>query len=97
MPCVFGFFISILGIVVNLIFPNLEWTNEVTPIKQSMSVFITMIVGLILSGVLIGLTLILDSLQMNFVISIITLILTFVTILLYKFMNKIGKKTFAIL
>ena len=94
MPCVFAFFISIFGIVVNLKFPNLEWTNEVTPIKQSMSVFITMITGVILVGILVGATIKIESLKIDLVILIITLVLTLVTIILYKIMNKIGEETF---
>lgn len=34
-----------LGLVMNLLFPNLKWTNEIIPIKQSASVAITLFGG----------------------------------------------------
>lgn len=80
--------------MVNLKFPNLEWTNEVTPIKQSMSVFITMITGIILVAMLVGATIKIESLKIDLVILIITLVLALITIILYKIMNKIGEETF---
>ncbi len=35
---IFSLFTAVFGIFANLLFPNLNWTNEVVPIKQSMSV-----------------------------------------------------------
>ena len=49
MPLVFILFFSMLGLVLNLKYPNLKWTNEITPIKQSMSVFVSMFGGWIYS------------------------------------------------
>lgn len=45
MPAVFILFFSMLGLMLNLKYPNLNWTNEITPIKQSMSVFVSMFGG----------------------------------------------------
>lgn len=45
VPAVFILFFSMFGLVLNLKYPNLNWTNEITPIKQSMSVFVSMFGG----------------------------------------------------
>lgn len=42
---VFVLFMASLGLVINLQMPNLTWTNEVVPIKQSLGVMITLFGG----------------------------------------------------
>ncbi len=42
---IFIAFSAIFGLFLNLKFPNLEWTNEVVPIKQSMSVTLSLFGG----------------------------------------------------
>ena len=44
-----------LGLTVNLLIPNLNWTNEIVPIKQSMSVMVTLFGGWLLVIALGGL------------------------------------------
>lgn len=51
IPAVFLLFIWFmgeLGLTVNLLSPNLDWTNEIVPIKQSMSVAVTLLGGWVL-------------------------------------------------
>lgn len=45
VPEVFILFFSMLGLILNIKYPNLKWTNEVTPLKQSFSVFVCMFGG----------------------------------------------------
>ena len=47
----FAVFMALLGLVLNLKAPNLTWTNEIVPIKQSMSVMLTMFGGM---GLVLG-------------------------------------------
>lgn len=44
---------AIIGLLINLMFPRLEWTNETEVIKQSISVGITLIVGIMIVVLLI--------------------------------------------
>lgn len=46
IPLVFVLFCALLGIVMNLMFPNLNWTNEIVPIKQSISVIVSLLIPL---------------------------------------------------
>ena len=43
-----GLFISLYGLVINLVFPNFSWKSEIKVIKQSASSFITVITGLLI-------------------------------------------------
>jgi ABC-2 type transport system permease protein len=43
-------FFARIGVIFNLKYHNLTWTNEAIPMKQGMSVIITMFIGLILSA-----------------------------------------------
>lgn len=45
-----------LGLILNLKHNNLEWTNEVIPIKQGMSVLFNMLIGMVLSIVMMALS-----------------------------------------
>lgn len=45
MPVAFAFLAAILGITVNLEFPNVDWTSEITVIKQSAATLIAVFSG----------------------------------------------------
>ena len=45
-----------LGLILNLKHNNLEWTNEVVPIKQGMSVLFNMLIGMVFSIVMVALS-----------------------------------------
>ncbi|MGM9900264.1 MAG: hypothetical protein ACI32E_06785 [Bacilli bacterium] len=47
IPLTQSFIVSTIGLIVNLIYPKLDWTNEVSVIKQSMSVGISMLVNIV--------------------------------------------------
>ncbi len=58
----FALFMALLGLVLNLKAPNLTWTNEVVPIKQSMSVMLTIFGGMgLVLGLGIGYYLLMDT------------------------------------
>ncbi|OJU12356.1 MAG: hypothetical protein BGN88_10730, partial [Clostridiales bacterium 43-6] len=42
---------SIMGLIINLLFPKMEWLSEVTVIKQSMSVIVSMAVNTLLVAI----------------------------------------------
>ena len=49
---VFAIFLTLFGLFLGLQMPNLSWTNELAPIKQSLSVVISMFGGWVVSIVL---------------------------------------------
>ena len=83
-------FISLFGLVVNLLFPNFTWKSEIKAIKQSAAVFITTFAGLLL-----GLFLIFNDYtsKINY-IYIVNLGLVALSIILIIFLNSFGQKIF---
>ena len=64
---------AFLGIVMNVAFPKFNFENEVQPIKQSMSVFLTMMSQLVFSLLLIGLNTVVAILGFPIIAAFLTL------------------------
>lgn len=45
LPLLFMLLVALFGLAVNLKTPNLKWTNETVPVKQSLGVFVSMMGG----------------------------------------------------
>ena len=52
-PIVYVVFTGLFGLMLNLLMPNLNWTNETTPIKTSMNVFLTILVNMMIPIVML--------------------------------------------
>ncbi len=86
------------GLVMNLLFPNLDWTNEVVPIKQSMSVTVVLFGGWGMVAALGGLWYLTRKLLTPIVFSSLTLVLLILAVaLLYLWLCKRGTRRFAAL
>ena len=91
----FIWFDARLGLILNLKHNNLEWTNEVIPIKQGISVLFNMLIGMVLSIVMMALS----SFALTVLnISVYTAIFVAVFILLnfveMRWLNKKGVEIF---
>ena len=54
-PFMANAFMAIFGVIMNVLFPKFEYTNEAQAIKQSMSMFVTVMTGMLVASVaLIG-------------------------------------------
>ena len=45
LPLAYSVFAAISGLIINLMFPKFDFDNEIRVIKQSLSVFLTMMIG----------------------------------------------------
>lgn len=88
----FSIFISLYGLVINLSFPNLSWTNEVTIVKQSTASMISVFTGI---GIVV-IYYILIMVTENFLGSILIfiVILSVLNLGLYRRLLKSGIKQF---
>ena len=84
-------FMSIINLFVNLKFPKINENNETEVVKQSTSSFISSVIGMFLSIILIGLVFILDSFILRIMLCIILLILSFI---IWKVLVKYSGKRF---
>lgn len=88
---VYSGFISILGLIINIYFPLLNWKNEVRVIKQSMATFITSFLGAILG---IAPLFIKTGLNNTVYLLLIDLVILVLDIVLLIFLNTKGIRKF---
>lgn len=94
-PAVYAVFISVLGLLINLLFPKLNWTAEAAVIKQSLAVFVTMLIGVL--SILVPVIIIFALaafVDMSLMVVIITLFIVIITIVIYKYVNTKGVERF---
>lgn len=94
VPTSFSFFIACFGLLINLLFPNFTWKSEVTVIKQSVSVLITMLGGMLL--VILATVLLWNLPQWNHMVlmGLITVLVFAVSTLIWFLLNRKGKTWF---
>ncbi|MEI3339930.1 MAG: hypothetical protein V8R80_08305 [Eubacterium sp.] len=98
IPVVAALFIvmmALIGLSLNLKFPNLKWTNEVIPVKQSASVMLSLFGGWIIIVALSGLYLLPSGIINPAVFLVLTgILLTVLSLLLYRWIMTKGAKIF---
>lgn len=87
-PIVYAVFIAELGIVMNLKFPNYEWTNEVTVVKQGASTMLTMLIGFLSVLCPVSIVFLFQNVSPLLLISMFTALLILICIVLYRYMGK---------
>ena len=94
----FAVFIALFGLFMNLKVPNLKWTNEIIPIKQSASVLVTMLGGM---GTVAGLGVLYSALEQYITptayIGCVCALIFIVSVLLFTWLKKKGVAIFAML
>ena len=60
IPCIFSLCLTFLGLFINILLPKFQFENETQVVKQSMACLITMLVGMILGLIPIGLFFLLE-------------------------------------
>ena len=89
---------AVLGLIINLYFPKMDWTNPTTVVKQSTSVMITILGIMILILALIGVSVVLvEIFNINNMIIILSIVLISFLIILFvsiKILDKIGSEKF---
>ncbi len=92
MTASYSIFVSLYGLVINLSFPNLTWTNETVIIKQSTASMITIFFGLGLMLIQYLLLMIIGNLSL--VILLFIGLLWIINLLLYKRLTNKGRIQF---
>lgn len=90
-------FLDLLGLFLGVRMPNLTWTNETAPIKQSACVAVTMFSGFAYTALIGGLYLLTKAGHWGFsvYIGIFTGVTLIVCVLLYRWLKREGSKWFA--
>lgn len=89
LPLCYIIFTAILGITINLHFPNFNWENEAIPVKQSMSTFLSMLISFAAIALPLVAKYLLDNVSMESITVITIAVLLLSSVALYI---HIGKK-----
>lgn len=90
IPVLYACLTAMIGVIVNLKLPKLEWTNEVTVVKQSASVLVTILLGFISLLIPFGLSLLLADLNGNLVLLGIGVLILVVCSAIYRYIQSKG-------
>lgn len=94
IPIIYACYSALLGVIVNLKLPKLEWTNEVQVVKQSAAVLVTMLIGFISLLVPLGLMALLKDVNGNLIILGFGVIMAMVCAGLYRYVRVNGEALF---
>lgn len=94
IPALYSYVFSIFGLIVNLKFPLLNWTNETVVVKQSASAMITMFSGMIFSAVPIACLMLIEGINIELLYVCVIVVLIVVSLILQAYLNKRGRKLF---
>ena len=94
MPAAYAFFTAISGLIINLSLPNLNWTMEVSVIKQSAASMAATFGGLFAVAFPALLLYVLRDYPSVYVNAFSTLVIIITTIILYHYLNTKGEKKF---
>ena len=83
VPLVYACFSSVLGITINLKMPVFNWDNETTVVKQSASTFVSVLGGMLLALVPIGLRFALAGVPADLFLGGVTVFVLLITVILY--------------
>ena len=94
-PLTYACFISIMGLVINLIFPKMEWASELVVIKQSMATFMAILIGIISTIAPFIAIFRFTDISRTLFIGITTCVIFIATVGMYIFLVKNGNRLFA--
>lgn len=94
IPLIYACYSAMLGVIVNLKLPNLEWISEVTVIKQSASVIVSMLIGFISLVIPIAISLLLSHVNGNLILLGIVIIIMAICSAMYRYIQTKGEQMF---
>ena len=95
LGCVYVLFTAVFGLIINLKFPDLHWTNETVAVKQGVSSLLSMLCGMAMVFVWVGGYFLFGQyLQTWLYLAICVGILTIVTIMGIRWLQKRGAEIF---
>lgn len=94
IPIIYACFTAMMGVLINMKFPKLEWTSEVTVIKQSAAVLVSMLIGFISLAIPCLLSLLLVDLNGNLILLGTGIVLVVACGMMYQYMRTKGEQLF---
>ncbi|MDR0267794.1 hypothetical protein [Paenibacillus sp.] len=94
IPLLYACYSAMMGVIVNLKFPNLEWKSEITVIKQSASVLVSMLINFISLVIPCTILLLLSHVNGNLILLGIGIMMLAVCGVMYRYIQTKGEQLF---
>jgi ABC-2 type transport system permease protein len=94
LPIACTLFCSVVGVIINLKFPKLDWKSEVVVVKQSLSAILGLFVGLIPILIIFLAYILGNKIHLSYGLEIGIIIVFTLTFIAYKYLNIKGSKIF---
>lgn len=94
LPTLHMLIMCYMGLLLNLWVPNFDWENETYVVKQSFPSFMSTILGMLVTGGIIGLFYLFKNLEFWLIFTLITVIYAVVAATLIALTYTLGKKLF---
>lgn len=95
LPCAGAAFISFFGLFLNLMFPRFDWKSEMEVVKQGMPTFIAVFGGMLLGVLPFGLCMLLPAIPYEYLFLAFAVILSIITVGIYKYLTTKGSIVFS--
>ena len=95
LALIFALIVSAGGLLLNLVYPKMNWENETQPIKQGLASLLTMLGGMMLSLIPVVIYLIFTGLTPQIVLSICLVFYAIVAVAIALTLHYKGEKLFA--
>lgn len=98
LPAASTWFIAVVGLTMNLLFPRLDWVNETAAVKQGAAIILTMLIGMmaVIGALFLGL-LLSGFLPEAAALAVLALLICLVTLPLRLWLRHSGAHRFAVL
>lgn len=87
-PIAYSFFTAIVGIFVNLKFPNFDWTSETVVIKQSAATLVAMVFQMLSIMIPFGLISVMSKELSNYIMIGSTIVIATLAVILYSYISR---------
>lgn len=94
IPLLYALFIALLGLITNLLFPNFDWDNEVSVIKQGFPSYITIFSGMLLAILPLGLLMTFKNVNFSLVTLLVSIGLIIIDGVMIYYLRTKGVKKF---
>ncbi len=94
MPAVYALFTAVAGLLINLALPNMNWTAEVTVIKQSAASMVAIFGGIFVVVPPAALIFVLPDVNPVYTNAGAAIVILVMTLLLYRYLINKGSKIF---
>jgi ABC-2 type transport system permease protein len=94
LPTVYSLFTAVAGLLINLALPNLDWTMEVTVIKQSAASMVAVFGGILVVVPPAALIFVLPEINPIFTNTGTIIVVSVITLFLYRYLITGGSKMF---